>query len=196
VSQRECFLSTDIEADGLIPGRSSMLSFASVVFVPGQRTPVDQFTANLEVLPPPAAPDEGTTAWWATQPEAWAHCRVNPRPAAEVMPEYVAWLNAVRGNWGRPAFVGYPVAFDFMWVYWYVVAFGLKPGEKCPFGFQGLDLKTMAWERMGGRFQDAAKPRMPSRWFEGAPAHTHKAVDDATAQGVMFVNMLAERPDR
>ena len=33
---------------------------------------------------------------------------------------------------------------------------------------------------------------MPKRWFKGAPKHTHKAIDDAIGQGVLFVNMMSD----
>ena len=41
---------------------------------------------------------------------------------------YVAWLKAFGG---RPVFVGYPAAFDFSFVYWYLTEFA---GEN-PFGY-------------------------------------------------------------
>jgi hypothetical protein len=50
-------------------------------------------------------------AWWRGQPEAWAACRSDQREPATVMPEYVAWL---KGLPGKPVFVGYPAAYDFL----------------------------------------------------------------------------------
>ena len=35
------------------------------------------------------------------------------------MPRYLAWLKALPG---RPTFVGYPAAYDFLFVYWYLIA--------------------------------------------------------------------------
>ncbi len=56
--------------------------------------------------------------WWRSQPEAWAACRETPPPPAAVMPRYVEWLKALPG---RPVFAGYPAAFDFTFVYWYLI---------------------------------------------------------------------------
>jgi hypothetical protein len=86
----EIYVSTDIEADGPIPGPHSMLSFASAAYR-SDKTLVSTFEANLTTLSG-AEGDPKTMAWWQSQPEAWAACRANQRDPGEVMPEYVAWL--------------------------------------------------------------------------------------------------------
>ena len=87
----EVYVSTDIEADGPIPGPHSMLSFASAAYLK-DKTLVGTFEANLTLLAG-AQGDPKTMAWWQEQPEAWAACRIDARDPAEVLPEYVAWLN-------------------------------------------------------------------------------------------------------
>ena len=82
----EIYVSTDVEADGPIPGPNSMLSFASAAFT-ADKTLVGTFEANLTLLPG-AEGDPKTMAWWQSQPEAWAACRKDPRDPAIVMPEY------------------------------------------------------------------------------------------------------------
>src|SRR5580700_10291730 len=99
----EIYISTDVEADGPIPGPNSMLSFASAAFR-ADKTLVGTFEANLLTLPG-AAGDPKTMEWWRSQPIAWAACRASPRDPADVMPEYVDWLKALPG---KPVFVGYP----------------------------------------------------------------------------------------
>lgn len=178
----EIFVSTDVEADGPIPGPHSMLSFGSAAYCP-DKTLVGTFTANLETLPGAAgAPD--TLAWWRTQPEAWMACRANPEPPQVVMPRYLAWLKHLPG---RPVFVGYPAAYDFLFVYWYLVRF---TGQS-PFSHSALDIKTYAMAMLRRGYRDAVKKNMPARWFEELP-HTHRALDDAIEQGALFCNMLAE----
>src|SRR5437870_9631763 len=125
----EIYVSTDVEADGPIPGPHSMLSFASAAYT-ADKTLVATFEANLVTLPG-ASGDPKTMEWWKTQPQAWQACRTNPREPAEVMPEYVKWLKSLPG---RPVFVGYPVAFDFMFIYWYLIRFA---GES-PFSHSAL----------------------------------------------------------
>ncbi len=177
----EIYVSTDVEADGPIPGPHSMLSFASAAFLP-DKTLHATFTANLDTLPGAEGHPE-TMAWWQTQPEAWEACRKELREPAEVMPEYAAWL---KGLPGRPVFVGYPVAYDFMWVYWYLMRFA---GES-PFSHSALDIKTYAMALMKTEYRRSTKRNMPRAWFDPLP-HTHIALDDAIGQGALFCNMLA-----
>jgi len=179
---REIYVSTDIEADGPIPGPHSMLSFASAAYQ-ADKTLVATFTRNLATLPGAAA-DPKTAAWWQTQPEAWAACRRDLVEPAEAMRDYVAWLKALPG---KPVFVGYPAAYDFLFVYWYLMRFA---GES-PFSHAALDIKTFAMCLLRSNYRDASKQRMPRRWFDDLP-HTHVALDDALGQGALFCNMLAE----
>jgi hypothetical protein len=179
----EVYVSTDVEADGPIPGPHSMLSFASAAFLPDKRL-LGTFTANLQTLPG-AKGDPQTLAWWQTQPQAWAACRRQPRDPAEVMPEYVAWLKQLPG---KPVFVAYPAAYDFLFVYWYLIRFA---GES-PFSHSALDIKTYAMALLGTEYRESVKRNMPRDWFDDLP-HTHVALDDAVGQGALFCNMLAAR---
>lgn len=179
----EIYVSTDVEVDGPIPGPHSMVSFGSAAFT-ADGTLVATFTANLRTLPG-AEGNAETMAWWARHPEAWEACRRDPRDPASAINEYAAWLDALPG---APVFVGYPAAFDFMFVYWYLIRFA----GRSPFSFSAIDIKTMAMVMMGTEYRRSAKKNMPRRWFGESP-HTHVALDDAIEQGVLFCNMLAER---
>ena len=178
----EIYVSTDIEADGPIPGPHSMLSFGSAAYR-RDKTLVSTFSANLETLPG-AVGHPDTMAWWAKQPEAWAACRRDPQPPEQAIAAYVQWLDALPG---KPVFVGYPAAYDFLFVYWYLIRFA----GRSPFGFAALDVKTMAMTMLGTDFRDATKRNMPRKWFDARP-HTHVALDDAIEQGALFCNMLAQ----
>jgi hypothetical protein len=178
----EIYVSTDIEADGPIPGPHSMLSFGSAAYR-ADKTLVSTFSANLETLPD-ATGHPDTMAWWAKQPDAWAACRRDLQPPSRAMETYVQWLDALPG---KPVFVGYPAAYDFLFVYWYLMRFV----GRSPFGFAALDIKTMAMTILGKDFRDASKRNMPRKWFDARP-HTHVALDDAIEQGALFCNMLAQ----
>jgi hypothetical protein len=178
----EIYVSTDVEVDGPIPGPHSMLSFGSAAFL-ADKTLLTTFSANLELLPG-AAGHPDTLAWWAKHPEAWDANRRDTRPPAEVMADYVGWLDSLPG---MPVFVGYPAAFDFMFVYWYLMRFT----GRSPFSFSALDIKTMAMVMLRQDYRRIAKRTMPKRWFDERP-HSHVALDDAIEQGLLFCNMLAE----
>jgi len=178
----EIYVSTDIESDGPVPGLNSMLSFGSAAYL-ADKTLVQTFSANLETLPG-ASGDPTTMAWWETQPEAWEACRKNPQPPVLVLPQYVTWLKGLPGN---PVFVGYPAAFDFMFITYYLYRFA---GES-PFAYFALDIKSYAMAVLNRDFYEVTKDTMPKHWFDDLP-YTHVALDDALSQGALFCNMLAD----
>ncbi len=187
----EIYVSTDVEADGPIPGPHSMLSLASAAYRPAESgdgekpgAALTTFSANLETLPG-SSPDPRTTAWWQAYPDAWAACRRDPRAPSAVMGEYLKWLKALPG---RPVFVGLPASWDFMWVYWYLVRF---TGER-PFHEHAIDVRSYAMGMRKVSFHETARSYLPKRWFDASLPHTHVALDDALEQGAMFCNMLAE----
>src|SRR3954453_11345937 len=174
----EIYVSTDVEADGPIPGPNSMLSFASAAYT-DQKKLLGTFSANLQTLPG-ATPDPKTMEWWKTQPDAWAECRRELQDPKDAMPAYVKWLKSLKG---KPVFVAYPAAYDFMFVYWYMIRFA---GES-PFSFSALDIKSYAMALLGTGFRETVKSNMPAAWFDPLP-HTHQALDDAIGQGALFCN--------
>ena len=176
----EIYVSTDVEADGPIPGPHSMLSFASVAYRV-DKTIVDEFTVNLASLPG-AQPHPRTMTWWGGFPEALAKARENPEDPATAMPRYAKWLRKLPG---RVVFTGQPAGYDFMWVYWYLMRFH---GDS-PFGHSALDVKTYAMALLKRDYRDCVKGALPAEWLDPLP-HTHIALDDAREQGAMFCNML------
>jgi hypothetical protein len=178
----EVYVSTDVETDGPIPGPHSMLSLGSAAYL-ADKTLVSTFTVNLDMLPG-ASGHEKSMAFWRQHPQAWGACRKDPQPPETAMPRYAEWL---RGLPGKPVFVGYPAAFDFMFTYWYLIRF---VGES-PFSHSALDIKTFAMAILKMGYRDSTKANMPKRWFDALP-HTHAALDDALEQGALFCNMLAE----
>ncbi len=179
----EIYVSTDIEADGPIPGPHSMLSLASAAYrIDG--SVASTFTANLLTLPGATA-HPATQAFWDKNPDAWAATRVNAVSAQDAMPRYLAWLRQLEGN---PVFVGYPAAYDFMFVHWYLVRF---TGDM-PFSHSALDIKTFAMALLKTPYRETTKSVFPARWMNHNNPHTHVALDDALEQGAIFVAMLRE----
>lgn len=176
----EIYISTDVEADGPIPGPHSMLSFASAAFTPDKAL-VSTFSANLETLEG-ASPHPETMQWWATQPQAWAACRTDLESPQHAMRRYVDWIATLTG---KPVFVAYPAGFDFLFVYWYLMRF---VGQS-PFSHSALDIKTYAMAVLKTEYRESTKRNMPKQWLD-PQSHTHVALDDAIEQGALFCNML------
>jgi hypothetical protein len=182
--QDELYVSTDVEADGPIPGPHSMLSFGSAAFLV-DGTMVSTFAANLETLEG-ASGHPSTMEFWAENQAAWDETRTDLQSPFDAMHAYFIWLKALPGS---PVFVGYPAAYDFLFVYWYLMRF---VGES-PFSHSALDIKTFAMALTGKPYRASTKRNMPKRWIPKSP-HTHVALDDAIEQGQLFINMLKERP--
>jgi hypothetical protein len=178
----EIYVSTDIEADGPIPGPHSMLSIGAAAFL-SDKTLIDTFSANLETLPG-ATPHPRSMSFWDAHPEAWEACRENLEDPRAAMPRFANWVKNLPG---KPVFVGYPAAYDFMFVYWYLMKF---VGES-PFSHSALDIKTLAMALLKKGYRDSTKRNMPRAWFDNLP-HPHIGLQDAIGQGALFCNMLAE----
>lgn len=180
--KQEYYFSTDVETNGPIPGEYSMLSMGTAVF--NQEGEIlGRFSANFKTLPN-AKEHPDTMEWWKTQKEAWVVCRENTESAEVIMPRYVKWVKQFDC---LPTFIGFPIGFDFMFVYWYLMKFA---GES-PFSFSALDIKSYASAIMKKDYRKSTKRNMPHRWFTNSP-HTHKAIDDAIEQGELFMNMRRE----
>jgi hypothetical protein len=177
---REIYVSTDVETDGPVAGRHSMLSIGSAAYA-ADKTLLSTFSANLETVAGLES-DDVTAAWWATQPAAWQACRHNPEAPLAAMKNYLAWLKQLPG---RPVFVAYPAAFDFPFVYWYLTRY---VGEN-PFGYSVIDIKTYAMAMLRRPYRACGKRSLPAEWFD-PHEHTHVALDDAMEQGSLFCNML------
>ena len=176
------YVSTDIETNGPHIGKNSILSLASAAFMEN-KTLVSTLTINMDTLPD-GEENTLTMTWWKNFPEAWQAARQQCVPPKAGMTQYVNWLNQLPG---RPIFVGYPVAFDFSFVVYYLERFA---GEN-PFGFSAIDLRSLAMGLHQSSFSKSSKQHWPTHWFEDKP-HTHVALDDAIEQGTAFCNMLAE----
>lgn len=182
----ETYISIDVEADGPIPGYNSMLSFGAVAFKvkhPSKDIEVlDVFKTNLELLPN-AVQDQDTMAWWASNNEAYQNTRKDCQDPKIAMEKFATWLL----KFNRPTAVGYPVAYDFMFIYWYLMRFV----GKSSFSHSALDIKTAAWALLKGDYRNATKRNMPKSWF-GKTKHTHDALDDAVGQAELFGSICNE----
>ena len=118
-------------------------------------------------------------------PEAWTACRQDLQRPEKAMCDYVEWLKQLPG---KPVFVGYPAAYDFMFVYWYLIKFT----GKSPFSHSALDIKSYAMAVLKTEFRETAKRKMPTHWFDQLP-HTHVALDDAIEQGALLCNIFTEQ---
>jgi DNA polymerase III alpha subunit (gram-positive type) len=182
----EIIFSIDVETNGPIPARYSMLSLGCAAFLDNGDF-LDIFNANLKELPD-AKEHPDTMKWWTTQQEAWKACRESPKDPSIVFPEFVSWTNNLCKKYNaKPVAIAYPAGFDWMWIYWYLIEFT----GNSPFSFSALDIKTAAMVLLNCEYRKATKRNFPKKWF-GATKHNHIAIDDAVEQGEMFFKMMKD----
>jgi hypothetical protein len=156
----------DVEADGPIPGKFSMVSFGAVLVTPtldktfyGQTRPVS------EQFDPKALEISG-------------HSREQHQTfddPADVMRRFAEWLRATSN--GRPIFISDNLAFDWQWINYY---FHFFLGEN-PFGFSG--------RRIGDLYCGMVKDSF-AQWKQlRKTTHTHHPVDDAKGNAEALLAM-------
>ena len=94
----EIYLSIDIEADGRVPGISSMLSFG-IAAIDIEKNYLGSFERNLNLLPN-AKPHPETDKFWEDNPEAYKITRINPVDPYQAMMDCSKWIVDIRKNFG------------------------------------------------------------------------------------------------
>jgi hypothetical protein len=186
------YVVTDVELDGPVPGRHSMLSFAAVAVTPDGHQH-EEFEAVLGQLDG-ASPYSETMAFWKTQPDAYAAATRNPEPPGAVMKRFVDW---VRGLAGDAIFAAQPLALDGPWIDFYLQSFTqecLVEGPWRPkrlFRSAPLCLMSFAAGRLGWPTWRCDVDRYPAGWL-GNHDHTHRAIDDARGYARPLVTLMSK----
>ncbi|MBN1607688.1 MAG: exonuclease [Polyangiaceae bacterium] len=187
-AQSDLYFSADVEADGPIPGPYSMLSFGLAVAgrYDGRRFAVAnprERTFYAELRPIGEQVDPDALAVSGLDRDA---LKREGRDPADAMGEAAAWVREEAGD-DRPVLVGYPLIYDWMFLYWYFERFA-RDGS--PFGFSsGLDMKTMYQQKSGALLSASGKDDLPEHLRGDAP-HRHHALDDAVEQAGIFARLF------
>ena len=175
-SNKETYVSVDIEADGPLPGVHSMLSIGAVDVLAPDRT----FYAELKPVSETFVPEALAVSGLDRQKLA-----AEGREPAEAMEDLVRWT---KGLGGRPVFVSFST-WDWSFVYYYLIRYS----GRSPFGHSSLDIKSYYMGRFGSRWGDTAKRRIAEQraaLLKGLGPHTHNALDDAKEQGELFRRVM------
>lgn len=184
----DIYISADIEADGPIPGRYSMLAFGFSVAATfdGNKFQAREPTAATfyrELRPISEEFEQSALAVAGLDRTSLIHEGTEPGATMREAAEWVASQTAG----ARPVLVGYPVVFDWMFLHWYFVNFA---GES-PFGFSGaLDMKTMYQQKARVTLGKAGRGDLPPE-LTSRRQHTHNALDDAVEQADIFNRLFA-----
>ena len=111
----------------------------------------------------------------------------DPEAPKSAMQRFHDWLERQHAAVGLPVMVGYPVAYDAMWVQWYLHRFA----DEDPFRRRAIDVKTLLMVARDAGYRPTMRTNLPKHWLPKAK-HTHVAVDDAIEQGELFMNVVRE----
>ncbi|MEO3827129.1 exonuclease [Actinomadura sp. B10D3] len=187
MARTEAYFSVDIEADGPIPGPYSMLSFgiaACGTFDGATFEPSDPskrtFYAELKPISDDFVPEALAVSGLDREKLA-----AEGRRPEEAMHAASGWIERTAGD-ATPVLVAYPLAFDWMWLYWYWIRFT----SSSPFGHsRHLDIKSLYAAKANAMVVRSTKRQMPAALLPDRP-HTHNALDDAVEQAELFQNLV------
>lgn len=150
------FVSVDIEADGAIPGKFSMVSFGAVIVEPGL---TKTFYSELKPISEEWNPEALAVSGFSRE-----KCMTFNDPKEELL-RFEQWL---KDNCkGRPIFVADNNGFDFAWINWYFHYFL----NRNPFGFSSRRLSDIICGFENDMF-------FKWKWMRKTK-HDHNALSDA-----------------
>lgn len=173
------FISVDVETNGPYPGKNSMLQLGAIAYDEFGNE-LSEFTVNLEELPG-SQPNPKTMEWWLQFPKIYEETRREPKNPVLAMNMFVEWYS----QFNSVIFVAFPASFDWPWVAFYI-GMASDPPAQIP---RCLDMKSFAAAKLGVEFWYTSKKHFPQEWKRNLPKHTHRALDDAREQGVLFFKM-------
>jgi DNA polymerase III epsilon subunit-like protein len=185
------YFSLDCEASGPLAPLYSLLSIGvTAVREQGDHHVIGQsFYVELQPLFPGNDPD--ALAVCGLDPERLRREGVEPR---EAMQRLTAWVLRETGEKAIPVFVGHNAVFDWAYIAYYYAHHELEN----PFGYKGIDLKSLAMGRLGIGWNETSKERL-EKLLElppQDPARIHRADYDAHYQAMILKKVLEWRRGR
>jgi DNA polymerase III epsilon subunit-like protein len=163
------YIVVDVEADGPIPNKYSMVCFGAVVVEPSLSK---TFYGKVKPVSGEWIPDAlAVSGFTRSEHEQFDE-------PAEVMKRFAEWLNAASTD--RPIFISDNVAFDWQWINYY---FHFYLGKN-PFGFSGRRIGDLYC----GMKMDAGVNSEWKRLFRKTK-HDHNPVNDAKGNAEALLAM-------
>lgn len=174
----ETLVSVDIEADGPVPGKYSMLSLGACVV----DRPETTFYATLRPVTDSFDPD----ALKVSGLDRGKLDESGDEPG-EAMRRFGDWVTESTKGGGPPVFVGFNAPFDWSFVNYYFHRYA----DGNPFGHSALDIKSYYFAALKKtQWSQAAKINLEPSLASDQP-HTHNALDDAVEQADIFRKIRA-----
>ncbi len=183
------FFCVDCEASGPVPPLFNLLSIGVTVVRPsGDHHEIGE-SLYLELKPVFAGFDPEAMQVCGLDAERLRRDGLEPKAALSRLREWV--LDRTRPSKERPVFVGHNAVFDWSYVAYYFVHFGVEN----PFGYKGIDSKSLAMGRLGISWNETSKERLERLLAlpPQDPAQIHRADYDAHYQA-LILKALLDRP--
>jgi DNA polymerase III epsilon subunit-like protein len=171
-TEREVFVSVDVETAGPIPGEYSLLSIGACCVDDPSRT----FACELKPMNRNADPSALKITGLCLE-----KLEKTGLPPKQAMQQFDTWLTESIGLRGRPVFVGLNAPFDWSFVNYYFHCFV----GRNPFGFTALDIKAYYMGATGCSWADTRSSRMAVTLGPGRKPD-HQALSDAQYQAELF----------
>jgi DNA polymerase III alpha subunit (gram-positive type) len=112
-------------------------------------------------------------------------------PPREAMTRLADWVQQEAGSNGSPVFVGHNAVFDWGYISYYYAHFDLEN----PFGYKGIDTKSLAMGSLGIPWTETSKERLQELLAlpPQDPACVHRADYDAQYQALILKSVLDRR---
>ncbi len=177
-TDRETFISIDVETAGPIPGEYSMLSIGACLVDDPARSFSCEIKPITERFVPAALEVTGLSL---------DRLRETGLDPTDAMQQFGAWIRKVADS-TSPVFVGFNAPFDWSFVNYYFHRF---TGDN-PFGFTALDIKALWMGVAGCSWADTRSSRI-AKEVEPNLHGDHDALHDARYQAELFRLTLKRR---
>ena len=180
----------DCEASGPVPPLYNLLSIGVTVVRPDDGRHVLGASLYLELQPIFPGFDLGAMAVCGLDAARLAREGLPPEQALRRLTVFLRTENA--GSADRPCFVGHNAVFDWTYIAYYYAHFA----QDNPFGYKGLDTKSLAMGRLGIGWNDTSKENLER--LLALPAQDasllHRADYDAHYQALILQALLDRAP--
>jgi len=180
------YFSVDLEASGPVPPKYNLLSIGVTVV----RTKGDHHVLGdslyIELRPIFPGFDKDAVAVAGLDIDRLRREGEEPEQALGRLTQWIREQNAGSKDW--PVFVGHNAVFDWAYLAYYYAHYGMRN----PFGYKGIDTKSLAMGRLGISWKDTSKESLERRLKlpPQDPAQIHRADYDAWYQALILKALL------
>jgi len=182
------YFSLDCEASGPMPPLYNLLSIGVTAVRPDEGRHVVGGSFYIELKPIFPGFNPRALAVCGLDVERLKREGVEP---GEAMSRLTSWVRRESPSDGTAVFVGHNAVFDWAYIAYYYAHFGLDN----PFGYKGIDLKSLAMGSLGISWTETSKENLQKLLSLPAqdPALIHRADYDAHYQALILRYILDRR---